>query len=192
MILSSEILERHGVDMTCLQAQSLIIKYVNDEINVDTLELFLRHINNCADCKEELEVYYMLLTGMKQLDEDKILSSDFHLGFLDKLKKSEEKIFQRKLLLIRRKLLFCVLFLFLAFFLDTSSYFFEKLVVEEEVEVYQSNFKLEYYYYDNNMIEFDKYIEQYMEESKKLASNKLENKKKENLKQVSNIEGTLK
>ena len=59
--------------MTCLDTQRMIIRFINDDLSLEELELFLDHVNSCSECREELEVYYALITAMKQLDEDEIL-----------------------------------------------------------------------------------------------------------------------
>ena len=63
--------------MTCTETQSLIKAFINDELNINEQEEFIQHIESCPNCREELEVYYAILTAMKQLDEDKNLSGDY-------------------------------------------------------------------------------------------------------------------
>ncbi len=82
--------------MTCLEVQSLIIPYIEDKLEFDQLEDFLNHVYECESCMEELEVYYILLKGIKLLDEDIGFSNDFHKDFLDKLKKTELYIHKKK------------------------------------------------------------------------------------------------
>ncbi|HPU63531.1 MAG TPA: zf-HC2 domain-containing protein [Mobilitalea sp.] len=71
--------------MTCMEAQSLITRFINDELEIVELEEFIKHIESCSECREELEVYYALLTAMKQLDEDKNLSQDFSQELQEKI-----------------------------------------------------------------------------------------------------------
>jgi hypothetical protein len=63
--------------MNCLEAQSKIVTFIEDKLNDDETVEFVRHIRNCENCAEELEIYYTLLVGMKQLDEDQELSTNF-------------------------------------------------------------------------------------------------------------------
>jgi len=95
-----------GCIMTCLEAQRLITAFINDQLNVEQLEAFVSHITSCPDCMEELEVYYVLLTAMKQLDEEKNLSNDYHIELLDKIQHAEDKIVHSKFVKIRKRILF--------------------------------------------------------------------------------------
>lgn len=63
--------------MNCLEAQSKIVAFIEDKLNDDETLEFVRHIRSCANCAEELEIYYTLIVGMKQLDEDQELSTNF-------------------------------------------------------------------------------------------------------------------
>jgi hypothetical protein len=51
--------------------------FINGQIPSDIQEEFVMHMNNCPKCHEELEVYYILLKGMKQLDSNEKISSNF-------------------------------------------------------------------------------------------------------------------
>lgn len=76
--------------MNCLEAQGLIMKYINNELSPIDLENFLEHIDKCPDCKEELEIYYVLTTGMQQLDNDYVDTYNFHDAFEKQLEKSRK------------------------------------------------------------------------------------------------------
>ena len=77
--------------MTCIKAQSMIVSFVDNKLSIEELEEFLDHVNSCKTCREELEVYYTLLTAMKQLNEDRNLSDNFSLELKEKLGKSTRK-----------------------------------------------------------------------------------------------------
>ncbi len=104
--------------MTCLEAQSYITAFINDQLDMATLERFLEHVNHCSDCKEELEVYYTLLTAMKLLDEDKELANQFSQQLDNKLRLSAEKIRRKKLARVRKRFYF--LFVTLGFIILSS------------------------------------------------------------------------
>ena len=59
---------------------------------MEQAKAFFEHIDNCKDCKEELEVYYILLIGLKQLDEDPSDSLDLHGQFEEHLNKARERV----------------------------------------------------------------------------------------------------
>lgn len=55
--------------MTCMEAEKMVIPYINDELSVTELEDFMEHIKTCENCREELEIHYMVDVGLKKLDE---------------------------------------------------------------------------------------------------------------------------
>lgn len=63
--------------MTCLEAQSKIIAYIEYNLERDEKQEFLKHIQCCEECKEELVIYYTMIEGMRQLDDNMPLTHDF-------------------------------------------------------------------------------------------------------------------
>lgn len=55
--------------MTCREAEHLVMPYINGSITDEELEEFLEHIDHFEDCREELEIYYTVDVGIRQLDE---------------------------------------------------------------------------------------------------------------------------
>ena len=76
--------------MKCVEAQGLITKYINGELSGEVLEEFLAHIYGCDDCREEFEIYYVIMKGMKQIDEDNVINYNFHEAFEKQLEKSKK------------------------------------------------------------------------------------------------------
>lgn len=56
--------------MTCMEAEKMVIPYINDKLPVAELEDFIEHIETCENCREELEIHYMVDVGLKKLDDD--------------------------------------------------------------------------------------------------------------------------
>ena len=56
--------------MTCKEAESLVMPYIRDELTDEELEEFLKHIEHCPECREELEIYFTVDVGIKQLDSE--------------------------------------------------------------------------------------------------------------------------
>lgn len=104
--------------MTCNKAQSLITPFINNKLKLKEMEDFIDHISSCPICKEELEVYYALLTAMRQLDEDKNLSSDFGLELDQKLERCKERILHAKFTYYRKKIFLFVTIIILAFIIS--------------------------------------------------------------------------
>ncbi len=55
--------------LTCKEAAKMVIPYINGELNDKKLRMFVAHIKECAECREELETYYIVYKGLMQLDE---------------------------------------------------------------------------------------------------------------------------
>mgnify|MGYP000786167360 CR=1 FL=1 len=53
--------------MNCLEAQSKIIAYIDNKLEKEEKTDFLKHITRCKDCKEELNIYYTMIEGMRCL-----------------------------------------------------------------------------------------------------------------------------
>lgn len=54
--------------LTCKQTEKMVMPFINEQLNEQDLECFLEHVEFCPSCKEELEIYYTVSTGLKQLD----------------------------------------------------------------------------------------------------------------------------
>ncbi len=104
--------------MNCMKAQSMITPFINNKLSLNETEEFIDHVSSCPDCREELEVYYALLTAMRQLDEDKNISSDFGQELNQKLERAKEKIFHAKFTYYRKKVILVFTILLVAFFLS--------------------------------------------------------------------------
>lgn len=77
--------------MTCLEAQSNILSFVEEQLPEDKKVEFVKHMRHCRNCKEELEIYYTLIVGMRQLDNNEELSLDFKYRLDEELTRIENK-----------------------------------------------------------------------------------------------------
>jgi len=82
--------------MTCLEAQSKIIAYIDYNLEKDQKTEFLKHIQCCENCKDELNIYYTMLEGMRQLDNNMPLSKDFSLELDDRIERELKQNKQKK------------------------------------------------------------------------------------------------
>lgn len=81
--------------MNCLEAQSNIMAFIEKKLPDDKAYDFVRHIKHCKNCSEELEIYYTLVVGMHQLDNNEELSNNFKRdldGELDRIENREKKV----------------------------------------------------------------------------------------------------
>ena len=54
--------------MNCQNAQSMVLNFINNKLDKEETKAFIEHVRDCKDCWEELEIYYVMLVGLKQLD----------------------------------------------------------------------------------------------------------------------------
>nr|WP_242828849.1 zf-HC2 domain-containing protein [[Eubacterium] cellulosolvens] len=109
-------------NLTCREAEALIGAYLNNTISDRDKAAFLKHIDNCDKCYEELETDFMVNTTVRYLNEDS-LDRPYNLQPLLKthLKKSrEELVGQRRLRIFRIAVSAVTGLLFLFLILDLT------------------------------------------------------------------------
>ena len=85
--------------MTCMEAEKMVVPYMKDELSPTELEDFLDHIKTCENCREELEIYYILQMGLRQMDEDND-HYDLAAALERKLQISEHRVRRRHAFLV--------------------------------------------------------------------------------------------
>ncbi len=128
--------------MTCLEAQSKIIAYIEFELEKDQKTEFLKHIQCCENCKEELNIYYTMIEGMRQLDSNMPLSKDFSRELEQRidseLRRSRNKktFFQSSVAVVFLGVISCLVFAYMNFL----------SLVHEEEQKQLKEAQGEYYY----------------------------------------------
>ncbi len=130
--------------MTCLEAQTKIMAFIDNKLNDEELYAFVKHVKNCNNCAEELEIYYTMLVGMKQLDNNENLSADFKKELNTKLDNALNRINNTKRL--KSSTLFVASLLVVGFIIVGYNNFLS-LVYQQEQKIKLSR-QTEYYYYD--------------------------------------------
>lgn len=74
--------------MDCRTAQQKIMPYIERRLSDADMEEFLEHVQHCATCKEELEVYFTIYYALQKLDADDTDSFDMQ----EILKEDMEKV----------------------------------------------------------------------------------------------------
>ena len=80
----------------------MISGFIEEKLTDEQLEGFLEHIENCQDCYDELEVYYMITIGLMQLDEDHTGTMDLKKNLKDFISEQNKELYMRKRLAARR------------------------------------------------------------------------------------------
>lgn len=78
--------------MECKHAQSLIPQYIADRLSPRELEEFIRHVEKCPECYDELETYFMLSVALKHLDESQEISYDLRTMLAEDLKEKKHRL----------------------------------------------------------------------------------------------------
>lgn len=55
--------------MECKEAEKLIGKFIDDEMEYKEIIQFMEHIRECENCKEELAIQFLVSEGMANLEE---------------------------------------------------------------------------------------------------------------------------
>ena len=55
--------------MECKEAEKLIRKFMDDELEYKESVQFMEHIRECENCKEELAIQFLVAEGMANLEE---------------------------------------------------------------------------------------------------------------------------
>ncbi|MBQ8923756.1 MAG: zf-HC2 domain-containing protein [Lachnospiraceae bacterium] len=131
--------------MTCLEAQSNIMAFIDGKLPDDEVVDFVRHMQSCKNCSEELEIYYTLIVGMRKLDDNEDLPQNFKQLLEEDLEKAKGKVQKAKRFKISTFSVFfiiavIVLFLFYGRILQ-KVYDIEQITIKER--------QSDYYFYDN-------------------------------------------
>lgn len=68
--------------MDCKQIQKIIPDYVVNQLSLRDEEIFVTHVTECPECREELEIYYIVEYG---LSDDDNINPDFNSDEVKKL-----------------------------------------------------------------------------------------------------------
>ncbi len=94
--------------MECKEIQKLFIPFIDDKLSVSDLAVFLHHMDTCRECREEYDIYYTVIMGMRYLDERQNIS-EFKLDSEQKLHYAADYLFKYRVLLIEKYLLLAVI-----------------------------------------------------------------------------------
>lgn len=80
--------------MNCTEAQAKIEDFLQGKLPNDQKAGFIKHVNSCKACRDELEVYHVVYSVLSQLDDDKPSTGniDYEAELDKKLRLSEERI----------------------------------------------------------------------------------------------------
>lgn len=80
--------------MECKEVQKKIHNFIDDELDSKESLDFIEHIRNCPNCKEELSIEFLVITGLQRLDSAEAFDLQKELN--DKIKTNEENAMKRR------------------------------------------------------------------------------------------------
>ena len=79
--------------MNCKEFQRQITGFLNDELDVQSLEVFLDHVESCPACHDELEIYFSIYQTLGEETDDG--DYNFTRKLDEKLQRSEQYLTRR-------------------------------------------------------------------------------------------------
>ncbi len=131
--------------MDCKRARFIMHLYMDDCVSPEELEPFIKHINNCPDCHEELEISYIMLEGMRRLENGDNIAVNFQEELKSRLKKQLVRIQRQRRIIFQTVLLAICISLF-----GILLGHFEQEAHAELVMNKQLNERGQYYFYENS------------------------------------------
>ncbi len=62
--------------MKCDEFNRLVPKFIDDTLETEYYDEFIHHAKECTDCKDELEIHYMIRVGLERIENDSGKSFD--------------------------------------------------------------------------------------------------------------------
>lgn len=88
--------------MTCREAEELIESFVQHTLTPEEKRGFLEHVRSCQECREELEICYMVYVGLTGLDNDTLDTYDLLGALNQELERTQLQVQYHERNLLRR------------------------------------------------------------------------------------------
>lgn len=76
--------------MECREFERLIPGFLKGELDYPTLKRFLAHRESCSECREELDIQFLVAEGMQRLEDGNAFDLQSELG--QRLEETRRKI----------------------------------------------------------------------------------------------------
>ncbi len=84
--------------MTCKDIEKLIPAFLDDDLDNRELSEFLNHVESCHECREELTIQFLVMVGMKRLEDGNTFNLSNELSVL--LSDAKKRLHARRYLVI--------------------------------------------------------------------------------------------
>ena len=78
--------------MDCKETCSLIHLYMDNQLEAEQLEPFIKHIHGCKRCAQELEMHYIILEGTRRLEGGEQIGVDYQKELFGRLRRQLNRI----------------------------------------------------------------------------------------------------
>ncbi len=92
--------------MNCMEARRMVTPYIKGELSEKELEQFLKHIEQCSDCMDELDIYFTVYQAMDRLDAEDHPDYDFKKMLRESIHASKRRIVLSRTFRLMRTVLF--------------------------------------------------------------------------------------
>lgn len=108
--------------MNCNEARKYVSQFVDDELNIREADQFLRHIETCAECRDELDIYYTMSKALELIDSNEHQTFDFRKMLGTQIHSVKRRIHRiRRLHFVRRFMIIIMeIFLLLAAYMSVA------------------------------------------------------------------------
>lgn len=74
-------------NLSCREYREMIVPFLENRLDNKEKRFFMKHIDHCTGCKEELKIQYLVREGLSRLEKGK--NFDFHKDFDYKVKQEK-------------------------------------------------------------------------------------------------------
>ncbi|MDO4321723.1 MAG: zf-HC2 domain-containing protein [Lachnospiraceae bacterium] len=88
--------------MNCMEARRMVTPFIKRELTDKESEQFLKHIEHCSDCMDELDIYFTVYKALDSLDSGAHHESDFRKLMEEDIRSVKRGILRRRVFRIMR------------------------------------------------------------------------------------------
>ena len=82
--------------MNCMEARRMVTPFIKRELTDKESEQFLKHIEHCSDCMDELDIYFTVYKALDSLDSGAHHENDFRKLMEEEIRSVKRGILRRK------------------------------------------------------------------------------------------------
>lgn len=84
--------------MNCIEARRMVTPFINKELSDKETEQFLKHVEHCSDCMDELDIYFTVYRALDTLDSGAHHEYDFRKMMQEEIRSAKHGIWRRKVM----------------------------------------------------------------------------------------------